>query len=453
MKLFVEPRTIAVVGATRQNDADSPNIVQRLTDHGYEGRVYPVNPKAEEIAGIPAYSSIADVPERVDLAVIPVWERSAVPDLLKQCIDTGIKAVVVVTQGFADADEEGRQLQDTISTMAREGGVRVLGPNSLGVANAFIGLNTSFVPSEMNKIPVGVICQSGLFFGNLRTLNPLGKGIDVANGCDIHITEALEYYEQDPETKVILLHVEGLKDGRRFMETARRVSRKKPIIALKAARTEKGARVAQSHTGSLSGSGEVMRAVLKQCGVILASDVEEMEDLAKAFMRLPLMKGNRVSILSISGGGGVMQVDACSDYGLDVAELSPETRAKFRQYLPPWMDTTNPLDLWPAGTNSGMWLSEMSLAAMSTVCPDPNVDGVAYTLGTLYMEEALRVARGMRELMETYAKPICWWSGTGSSVDNEAEIEKEGVVIFPSGERAIRALRRLGEYWRFLQSS
>jgi len=453
MKLFMEPRSVAIVGATRQSGADSFNIVERLTGHGYEGRVYPVNPKASEIVGIPAYPSIADVPEKVDLAVIPVWERSAVPDLLRQCIDAGIKAVVVVTQGFADADKEGRELQNTISTMAREGGVRILGPNSLGVANAFIGLDTSFVPHVMEKVPLGVICQSGLFFSLLRSLNPLGKGIDVANGCDVHIADALEYYEQDPETRVILLHVEGLKDGRRFIETARRVSRKKPIIALKTARTETGARAAQSHTGSLSGSDEVMRAALKQCGVLQASDIEEAEDLAKAFLRLPLMKGKRVGILSISGGAGVMQVDACSDYGLELAELSPETQANLQHYLPPWMETTNPLDLWPVGAHSGLSLSETSLAGLSAVCPDPNVDGVAYTLGTIFIEEALRVAQAVRQLMDTYGKPICWWTGTGATADGEAEVEKAGVALFPSGERSIRALRKLSDYWQFLQSS
>jgi len=453
MRLFMEPRSVAVVGATRQSGSDSFNIVQRLTGHGYKGRVYPVNPRASEILGIKAYPTIGDVPEKVDLAVIPVWERYAVPDLLKQCIDAGIKAVVVVTQGFADGDAEGRKLQDKMLAMARESGTRILGPNSLGVANAFTGLNTSFVPSDMIKVPIGVICQSGLFFQNLRSLNPLGKGIDVANGCDVHFCEALEYFEQDPDTKVILLHVEGLKDGKRFVQTASRVSRKKPIIALKTARTETGARAAQSHTGSLAGSVEVMRGALKQSGVVRASDVEEAEDLVKAFVRLPLMKGRRVGILSISGGAGVMQVDACSDYGLKLARLSPETQAGLREHLPAWMDTTNPLDLWPVGVHSGTSLSETAMACLSKVCPDPNVDGVAYTMGTVFLEEGLRVARSIRELMDTLDKPVCWWSGTGSRVVHEEELEKEGVVIFPSGERAIRALGKLNDYWQFLQES
>ena len=304
----------------------------------------------------------------------------------------------------------------------------------------------------MERVPLGVICQSGLFFSHLHSINTLGKGIDVANGCDIHFAEALEYYEDDPQTRVILLHMEGLRDGRRFMETARRVSRKKPIIALKAARGEKGARAAQSHTGSLSGKDEVLRAALKQCGVLQVSDMEEMEDLAKAFLRLPLMKGKRVGIASISGGSGVMFVDACSDYGLEVADLSPETQAKVRQLCPPWMKTTNPLDLWPLGAHSGLGLSEAVLAGLKPLMADANVDGLALTLGTVFMPEALRVAEILPELMETCGKPVCWWTATGTEADRDAELEKRGVVVFPSGERAVRALRKLGDYWQFLQT-
>lgn len=453
MKLFMEPRSIAVVGATRQTGSDSFNIVQRLAAHGYRGRIYPVNPKADDILGITAYPSVSAMPEKVDLAVIPVWERSAVPALVQECVDAGIKAIVVVTQGFADGDAEGKELQDRIVNIASQRGARILGPNSLGVANAFLGLNTSFVPHQMEEVPLGVICQSGLFFSHLHSVNTLGKGIDVANGCDVHVTEALEYYEDDPQTRVILLHIEGIRDGTRFIETARRVSRKKPIIALKVGRSEKGARAARSHTGSLSGIDAVLRAALKQCGVLQASDLEEMEDLAKAFLRLPLMKGNRVSIVSVSGGAGVMLVDACSDYGLEVVELSTQTKAKLERLLPAWMEATNPLDLWPLSAHSGLTLSETALAGLEPAMADPKVDGVVLTFGTVFIDEARRIAEGALELMKTYGKPVCWWTATGAEVQREAELEKRGMAVFHSAERAVRALRKLGDYWRFLQTA
>ncbi len=452
MKLFMEPRSIAVVGATRQSGPDSFNIVERLGSHGYRGRVYPVNPRADSIAGIKAYPDVASVPEKVDLAVIPVWERSAVPALIEQCIHAGIRAIVVVTQGFADGDAEGRQLQDRISRMAQDAGVRLLGPNSLGVANPYLGLNTSFVPHRMEKIPLGVICQSGLFFSHLRSMPILGKGIDLGNGCDVHFAEALEYYENDPQTRVILLHVEGTNEGRRFAEVAGRVSRKKPIVALKSARSKEGVAAAQSHTGSLSSKDEVVRAALRQCGIAQAENIEELEDLAKAFLRLPLMKGRRVAIVSMSGGAGVMLVDACGEQGLKVAEPSPETRDKLRPLLPPWMHGMHPLDLWPITAHSGLSLSETALIGLRAFMADPNVDGVVLAFGTVFIEEALRIADALPALMETYRKPVSWWTATGADGEREAAIEKRGLAVFHGGERAVRALRKLADYWEFLQA-
>ncbi|MCX6000647.1 MAG: CoA-binding protein [Chloroflexi bacterium] len=453
MKLFMEPRSIAVVGATTKTGADSFNIVERLTGHGYRGRIYPVNPKAGDVIGIKAYPRVSDLPEKVDLAVIPVWERSVVPGLLQECIDAGIRAVVVVTQGFADGDSEGRKLQERISLMAKESGVRILGPNSLGVANAFTGLNTSFVPHEMQKIPLGIICQSGLFFSHMRSQVTLGKGIDVANGCDIHIAESLEYYEHDPEVNVILIHTEGIRDGRRFMETARRVSRKKPVIVLKTARSERGARAAQSHTGSLSGRDEVLSAALKQCGVVPAGDLDDAEDLTKAFLKMPLMKGKRVGIVSMSGGAGVMLVDACSDFGLEPAELTTGTQAKLLKQFPPWMKATNPMDLWPISAHSGMGLGDTALAGLSAFMADPNVDGVIFAFGTVFLNDALQAAPVVPRLMEAWGKPVCWWTATGAEHEREVEVERQGGVLFPSAARAARVLRKLNDYWRFLQTA
>ena len=357
-----------------------------------------------------------------------------------------------MTQGFADGDGEGRELQHAIVRIAREGGARVLGPNSLGVANAFIGLNTAFMPCKMDRLPLGLICQSGIFFPGFHTVRTLGKGIDVANGCDVHAAEALEYYENDPETKVILLHIEGVKDGRRFMETARRVSAKKPIILLKTAKSEKGASVAQSHTGSLAGKEEVFQMLTRQCGIVQASDMEEMEDLAKAFLRLPLMKGRSVGIVSMSGGAAVMLVDACAEYRLEVAALSHETQARLQQLSPAWMKATNPMDFWPLNMHSKLGLVETTQVCLRQFAADANIDGLVLTLGIAYTQESLQVAETISELTRTFDKPICWWSGASSPEEAILELEKTGVVIFPSCERAIRALRKLSDYWQFLQT-
>lgn len=449
MKRFVEPASIAIVGATRQTGAGSFNIVERLMSHGYTGRVYPVNPNTKEILGVATYPRVGDIPVPPDLAIIPVWERYDVPKLVSECVNAGVKAIIVVTQGFVDGDAEGKALQEEVLRIAREGGARLLGPNSLGVANAFIGLTTSFVPHKMDKVPVGIICQSGLFFLSLRTVTALGKAIDIGNGCDIHFIEALHYYECDPDTRVILLHIEGLADGRGFMETALRISPRKPIIALKVARHREAVQAVESHTGSLSGRDEVMRAALKQCGVLLVDDIGEMEDLTKAFLRLPPMRGRRVGIISVSGGAGVMLVDACQDHRLRLADWTAETRSRLRQLSPAWMNPANPLDMWPLSAHSGLSQSATAIAGLKVLLEDPGVDGVVLALATAFFDEAISVAGSMTDLMRAHNKPVCWWTVTGANEEKDAALETRGALTFQSAARAVRVLGKLADYEKF----
>jgi len=449
MKRFVEAASIAIVGATRQTGSSSFNIVERLLSHGYTGSIYPVNPNTPEILGVPTYPRVGDIPEPPDMAVIPLWERAEVPRLVRECIDAGVKNIIVVTQGFADGDAEGKVLQKEILRIAREGGARILGPNSLGVANAFIGLTTSFLPHKMDRVAVGVICQSGVFFLHMRTFTALGKAIDIGNGADIHFVEALRYYECDPDTKVILLHIEGLPQGRRFMEAALRTSLQKPIVALKVARHSEAVRAVESHTGSLSGRDEIVRVALKQCGVLLVNDIGEMEDLAKAFLRLPPMRGRRVGIISVSGGAGVMVLDACQDHGLRPAELTDETRRRLQELSPKWMKVANPVDMWPLTAYSGLSVSATALAGLKALLEDAGVDGVVLALATPFFEEALNVADAVPDLMRAYSKPISWWTFTGSDEEKDAALEKRGPVVFQSARRATRALAKLADYEDF----
>lgn len=449
MKRFVEPASVAIVGATRQTGAGSFNIVERLLSHGYTGTVYPVNRNTKDILGVATYPRVGDIPVTPDLAVIPVWDRLEVPGLVTDCVNARVKAIIVVTQGFADGDAEGRALQEEVLRIAREGGARLLGPNSLGVANSLIGLTTAFIPHKMDKVPVGVICQSGLFFLNLRTVTALGKAIDIGNGSDIQFVDALHYYELDPDTRVILLHIEGLADGRKFMETALRISPHKPIVALKVARHSEAVRAVESHTGSLSGSDEVARAALKQCGVLLADDFGEMEDLTKSLLRLPPMRGRKVGIISVSGGAGVMLVDACQDQGLKLADLTAETRAKLRELYPSWMEVANPVDMWPLSAHSGLSLSSTALAGLKALAEDPGVDGVALALASAFFEEALCVADSIPGLMRAYGKPICWWTVTGSDEEKDRALEQRGAAAFQGAGRAMRALAKLADYEQF----
>jgi acetyltransferase len=262
--------------------------VENLGNCGYQGKVYPVNPNYKEILGKRCYPSVKEIPGDVDLAII-VTPRKVVPQIVSQCGEKGIKAAIVVGQGFSDsADEEGKRLQQQLVEVARNGGVRILGPNTVGSANAFINFTTSFLKqTDIRKLPVGVVCQSGLFFGTVGRLRLLGKGLDLGNSCDIDVAEAMEYFAEDPQVKVIVLHIEGIRNGKRFREVARRVVKKKPVLVLKTGRSERSARAAQSHTGSLVGKDEVWDAVFKQCGIIRANDIDELGDLVRAFSYLP----------------------------------------------------------------------------------------------------------------------------------------------------------------------
>ncbi|MDY7032623.1 MAG: CoA-binding protein, partial [Thermodesulfobacteriota bacterium] len=280
LRLFFEPRSVALVGVSSRTGVYSFNILENILDLGYKGEVYPVNPRSKEILGKKTSPCISEIGTDVDLAVIST-PRSQLPGIIKECIRCGIKAVIVVGQGFADArDEEGKRLQREIEGMIRGTETRVVGPNTIGVSNPFIDFSTSFVKQpEMKRLPIGIISQTGMFSGSFPDLNILGKGIDLGNACDIDFSDCLEYFENDQDTKILFLHIEGIKDGRRFMEVARRVAKKKPILALKTGVSPSSAQVAQSHTGSIIGNNEVWDAVFEQSGIIRVNDFDEIGDL------------------------------------------------------------------------------------------------------------------------------------------------------------------------------
>jgi len=309
IKKFVEPKSVALFGVSRRTEEGTYNILKNLLSYDYQGRIYPVNPKATEILGVKTYPRIADINDKPDLAIINL-PRPLVPGIVNECIERGVPSIIIVTQGFADADdEEGKQLQREIDELIKKSGVRILGPNSLGTANAFINFSSSFVKLTMSKTPIGIICQTGSFF-TLPELKLLGKAIDLGNACDVDLGDALEYFEQDDETRVVALHIEGTEDGARFLKIAKRLSPKKPVVALKTGRSEYAAQAAQSHTGSLVGKDEVWEAAFKQSGIIRVSDIEEFGDIARAFSVLPPMNGRKIGIISESGGVGIISIDS-----------------------------------------------------------------------------------------------------------------------------------------------
>ena len=458
LKPFFEPKSVAVVGANPNSGELAFNLVENLAQNGYRGRVYPVNPNYTEILGQKCYRNLEEIPGDVDLAVI-LTSRNVVPNIVKQCGEVGIKAAIVVGQGFAEAeDEEGKRLQQRVAEAARKGGVRVLGPNTFGSANAYINFSTAFHKQmDMKKWPVGVISQSGLFFGTIGRLRLIGKGIDVGNTCDVDFADALEYFEHDHEIKVVVLHIEGINNGKRFKEVAQRVARKKPVLAMKTGKSERAAHAAQSHTASLIGDDAVWDAVFKQCGIIRARSLDELGDLVRAFLYLPLMRGRGIGIATGSGGIGIMSMDACAEHNLEVAELSPWTKRRLKAMSPSWHMIGNPLDTWPIVMLAPRPLAETFKALVTEVLRDSHVNGLLFFGGAWFEHLTPPITQVITELADAFpAKPLAFcfcegWLYDIRARDLSEKLEQIGKgAIFSNPDDAVRALARLADRYEFL---
>ena len=454
MEKFMEPKSVALIGVSRSGrslEGMSLDILDNLLKYGYQGRIYPINPHTAEIMGIKAYRNVIEISENIDFAVINL-PRDLVPQIVKECIGKGIEAIIIVTQGFADADDgEGKRLQRELDELIKGSKVRILGPNTFGIANAYTNFSSSYVRLKMSKIPVGLICQTGVFFAGSRYLGLVGKGIDLGNGCDVDFTDGLEYFEQDTETKVIALHIEGMRDGKKFFKVANRVAHKKPIVALKTGRNERAAQAAQSHTGSLVGKDEVWDVALKQAGIIRVSDVEELDDMVKAFCVLPLMRGRRIGIVTWTGGLGIVGIDACEKSRLQLSKLSPATIERLNAVSPSWQNVGNPADVWPTTMVAKQPLLQTDEAAIRNLLRDPQVDGVLGILGAVTSRFHSELCRCVEQITKDFPfKPLVFYFYGPFADEANAELEETGkTLVFPSPDRAIRALGHLADYSEF----
>ena len=449
MKRLVEPESVAIIGATRKTGDFALNLVQHLLAYGYTGKIYPVNPNASEISGVKAYHSVGEIDAHIDHAVI-MTPREAVPGALKECADKGIVCATVVAQGFNDAgDKEGKELNRQMKDVIRDTGIRVLGPNTFGIANGFINFSSSFAQIRLDKVPVGIVCQSGTFFHGFPEFRLTGKGIDIGNTCDLGFIEGLEYFEDDPQVKVIGLHIEGINDTKRFLETARRVSLKKPIIALKTGKSERAAKAMQSHTGSLAGNSLLWDSALRSAGIIRVNDMEEFYDIVRLFTIAPLMKNNRIAVATYSGAAGIMTMDALQGSGVEIGELSTQTAQKLREMAPPWLHVGNPVDFWPimqAAPNQGLAMRDIIEILLS----DDELAGVMF-LQLAFVE---RTAEGLRMFLNYISdrhpdKPFISAIPGSSDVQCITGLAQDGKhVAYPTPERAARAFSRLWQYSR-----
>lgn len=350
---FFNPRTVALVGVSRHFGFGHglPAFLARI---GLADRVFPVNPNIDEIQGLKAYPSIRAIPCEIDLACILVPAPS-VPEVLADCIAAGIKAVIVMSAGFAETGAEGRKRQEALAAMARRGGVRLMGPNCIGVVNVPARFATcEILIEDMTPGTISIVAQSGVFGNILMDAAPsqgiaVSKVATIGNRADLDETDFVEYLAEDPATAVIVLYLESIRRGKPFLEAARRAARRKPVLAFLGGQTDAGRRATQSHTGSLAGFGELEKALLRQAGLWIARDPLELLETARAFAQSPPLRGPKVFVVTASGSLGVMAADRLVQEGLELAKPSGPEFQRLREKAPPWMNLGNPLDVGPSG--------------------------------------------------------------------------------------------------------
>jgi len=447
-KKLTEPESVALVGVTSRTGKGSNSPLEVLLEWGYQGRIYPINPKGGTILGYHAYTSLSEVPEVPDIAYICA-PRDAVPELFAQCADKGVKLVVITAQGFFDGDERGRLMQEEILNIAAKSGIRILGPNTLGVVNNFSRFCASFMRFINPASATGILCQSGVFVvGASQICNGIGLLIDTGNTSDIEFADVLGHLVRDPRLKVINLHMESLKNGQKFMQAARDAVALKPVIVYKTGTSPAGSVVASSHTGSLAGEDKIFDTAFKQCGLLRAGDIEEINDLNKIFSTFNSINGNRIGIVSISGGAAIIATDACSRYGLELATLSKSTMDLLSEMFPAWAHYGNPVDMWPASIFHGYHYSYRRI--LEAMLADPQVDAVICITSSFLDKEGdfLDVTEMVREIArDNPEKPIVAWTYGGRFQDYAQEFEKDNnVVYYYSIDRAARALSALYKY-------
>jgi len=451
---ILRPRSIAVVGASRHPNTIGYQVLDNLIRYGFNGPLYPVNPKADVIHSIRAYPSVLAIADPVDLAVIVV-PRDLVLAAAEECGRKGVKGLVVITAGFAEVGGEGVERERRLVEVVRRYGMRMVGPNCMGVLNSAteFSMNATFAPTMPPYGPVGFISQSGAMgLSILDYAGELGIGIhqfvSVGNNADLSGNDLLTDWADDAEIRTILMYLESFGDARRFFQIARKLTRKKPIFVVKAGRTAAGARAASSHTAALAGTDLAADALMEQCGVMRAQTVEELFDYAMAFPRLPLPKGDRVAIISNAGGPAIILADACESAGLRVAELAPGTQAAIRRLVPEEAAVRNPVDLIASAT------AETFGSVLSLVLQDPNVDSVIVSVAPPPLKgkegdvaEAIVQATAARHDIPVMAV-LLGRQGVSAGMRNLLKAGMPG-YIFP--ESAARALAAMNRYRKWLE--
>ncbi|MGQ9552784.1 MAG: acetate--CoA ligase alpha subunit [Anaerolineae bacterium] len=450
LEAFLNPRSIAVIGASREEGKLGHAVLKSLIDSGFPGDIYPINPKADEILGLKAYASVFACPGSVDLAVVLVPAK-LVPAVMKECGQKGVKGVIVISAGFREVGAEGMRLEHEIAAIARQYGMRMVGPNCLGCLDTITPMNASFAPLMPCRGRIAFMSQSGaiassiLDVAQLRGLG-LSRFVSLGNKADLNETDFLFTWGNDSETDVIMIYLEDIKNGARFMSVAREVTKTKPVIAIKAGSTSAGTRAVSSHTGALAGSENAYTAAFRQCGVIRAQTIEELFDFSEAFARQPLIRDDGICIITNAGGPGVMAADAVEHAGLKLASLAPETMAAIKAKLPPAASVLNPVDVL------GDALADRYGMALDLVLRDPNVNAVVVILTPQVVTQVAETAEVVAKIAKSSQIPVfaCWIGGELTAKGSDL-LTAHRIPAYSEPERAIRAIRAMLDQRRWLQ--
>ncbi len=441
------PSSVAVIGASRESGKVGNTILNNIINSQYEGQIFPVNPKTEIIHGLKCYNSIMDIPQDIDLAVIVIPGKHVLP-MLDECSKKNVGAAIIISAGFKEVGREGAKLEMELVSKAKQYGIRILGPNCLGMINTSCPIDASFSPTLPNPGSISFISQSGALgtsvldwakFSNIG----ISKFVSLGNKSDISENDCIEFMRDDDSCKVITAYLEGVKEGREFINICRKVTKKKPIIVVKAGNTSAGAKAVSSHTGTLAGSQAAYNASFKQSGIIRARTVKNLFDYANTFANQPLPKGKKVAIITNAGGPGIMATDACEENGISLSALDKETIEKLKGFLPAAANFYNPIDvLGDAGADR----YQMTL---ETILADENVDAVIVILTpqtvTQPFETAQAIVEELKDCKEKVPLISCFMGGAAVKKGIQYLID-HGIPNYDIPETAVEALNVMIEY-------
>ncbi len=446
---FLKPRSIAVIGATPTPGKVGNIIIENLLGDGYKGQLYFVNPNYQEILGMPCYPTVRDCPGKVDLAVVVVPAR-LVPEVVEQAGEKGVRGTVIISAGFSEGTEEGKVRETQVVQSARAHGFRIIGPNSLGVISPHRDMNASFARASPMKGSIAFFSQSGAFCTaaieySVRELLGFSAFISSGNKADLDDADMITYFARDPKTKCIAAYMESTKRGKELFKALSKATLKRPIVILKAGRSERGAKAASSHTGALAGSDAAFDAVLRQTGVYRAKTMSELFDAAEALASQPPLKGEGVAIVTNAGGMGVIATDYASDLGLVLAELSKETLEEIAKVVPPTWSLGNPVDII-GDADTARYANVLKIVGNA-----PEVKGILVIAARQAETNLFQIAKWISITAKLSGKPtIACFAGIDDP-ESEAFLDSRNIPVMPVPERAVTALHALSVRGKFLK--